>query len=171
MQIIKQLSNDEFVIKLEDTDKRVYKPDTLLVAHDYVQFNGRTTLFTDSSLVKESLTGPYARCSNCISISTQIQIGIREFIEKYLPFLNHHEYCQKEHLLTSDKQPNYTLGTDVIRYFDTQSQQCRYWFRKDGSAEWSDLSQEEFNLFLNNQINFDISDTKKEEEYFKTFFK
>ena len=39
MHIIKQLSEDEFVIKMDDYDLR--KHDVVRIAHDYVQFSGK----------------------------------------------------------------------------------------------------------------------------------
>lgn len=40
MHIIKQLSEDEFVIKIDDYD--LDRHDSVRIAHDYVQFSGRT---------------------------------------------------------------------------------------------------------------------------------
>lgn len=105
MHIIKQLSEDEFVIKMDDCDLR--KHDAVRIAHDYVQFYSPTTIDIKQSQDWE----PYGRFKsiaiNQIHSYSDIQIPIRDFVKVVLPFLNNSKYCQEAHLTNEDCTPRY----------------------------------------------------------------
>lgn len=110
MHIIKQLSEDEFVIKMDDYD--LDRNDSVRIAHDYVQFSGRTYMNIDCK--------PYGKfksiASNIIGYYTDLQIPIRKLIKIVLPFLNNSKYCQEAHITNEDGTPkyNYESNTPLI---------------------------------------------------------
>ena len=105
MHIIKQLSEDEFVIKMDDYDLR--KHDAVRIAHDYVQFYSPTTIDIKHPQDWE----PYGKFKsiaiNQIHSYSDIQIPIRDFVKVVLPFLNNSKYCQEAHITNEDGTPRY----------------------------------------------------------------
>ena len=105
MHIIKQLSDDEFVIKMDDYD--LNKHDAVRIAHDYVQFYSPTTI--DIKQLQD--WEPYGRFKsiaiNQIHSYSDIQIPIRDFVKVVLPFLNNSKYCQEAHITNEDGTPRY----------------------------------------------------------------
>jgi len=113
MKVIKQISENEFVIKMDDCDLQMER--SMKVAHDYVEFAGNSGITTEGDV---TVTGKFASCSNWIKRYTSIHIPIREIIKIVLPYLNNHEYCKSEHLITSSGKPNYCWNNDVIFFKD-----------------------------------------------------
>lgn len=105
MHIIKQLSEDEFVIKMDDYD--LNKHDSVRIAHDYVQFSSPVTI----DIKQPQDWEPYGRfksiARNLIHSYSDIQISIRDFIKVILPFLNNSKYCKEAHLTNEDGTPRY----------------------------------------------------------------
>lgn len=105
MHIIKQLSEDEFVIKMDDYD--LNKRDAVRIAHDYVQFYSPTTI----DIKQPQDWEPYGKfksvASNQICNFSDIQIPIRDFVKVILPFLNNSKYCQESHITNEDGTPKY----------------------------------------------------------------
>lgn len=114
MQIVKELSDTELVIKLDPHDYERAKELRVVVAHDYVQFGREMSLFAGQGC-KTPLESKHALCSNVMPIYQEVQIPIRALIEVILPLLNNHEYCQKEHLVFEGK-PQYTYSETSITY-------------------------------------------------------
>ena len=114
MHIIKQLSEDEFVIKMDDYD--LIKHDAVRIAHDYVQFSSPITI----DIKQPQDWKPYGKfksiASNLIHGYSDIQIPIRRFIKVVLPFLNNSKYCQEAHITHEDGIPlyNYESNTPLI---------------------------------------------------------
>ena len=94
MQIINQLNDTDFVIRVEP---RKTKGTHIVVAHDYVNFFGEMCLDTDRGVYKKSITGPNAFCSNVVLVPANVQIPINPFVSGVLPMLTQHKYCQTEH--------------------------------------------------------------------------
>ena len=69
MKFIKQLSEDEFVVKMEPADADPTK--TIILAHDYLQFNGRDWTCGDFQV-----EGPYG-FANVVYHKVHVQIPIR----------------------------------------------------------------------------------------------
>lgn len=111
MHIIKQLSEDEFVIKMDDYD--LDRQDSVRIAHDYVQFSSPITI----DIKQPQDWEPYGRfksiARNLIHGYSDIQISIRGFVKVVLPFLNNSKYCQEAHITNEDGTPRYN-------YHDTQ---------------------------------------------------
>ena len=112
MHIIKQLSEDEFVIKMDDYDLR--KHDAVRIAHDYVQFYSPTTIEIKHPQDWE----PYGRFKsiaiNQIHSYLDIQIPIRDFVKVVLPFLNNSKYCQEAHITNEDGTPRYNYHDTTL---------------------------------------------------------
>ena len=102
MKFIKQLSEDEFVVKmgLEDGDN----VRSITLAHDYLKFNGRNWYCTNMQL--KDTPWSYA---NVIDVRTSIQIPIRMAQDILENVLNKdRKYLKKEHLVRSDGTPGYS---------------------------------------------------------------
>lgn len=112
MHIIKQLSEDEFVIKMDDYD--LDRHDSVRIAHDYVQFSGKTYMNVEVSKDWK----PYGKfksiASNIMGYYTDLQIPIRQFIKVVLPFLNNSKYCQETHITNEDGTPKYDYHDDTL---------------------------------------------------------
>ena len=129
MKFIKQLSEDEFIVKMgpEDSDRTR----RIVLAHDYLQFHGLDWYCTDMS----NLNAPGA-FGNVIRVQSRIQIPIRmaqDMLEKVLT--SDRKYLKKEHLVyngTNNYQdPNglsycYTDddGKNMIAFFNRET--CEY---------------------------------------------
>ena len=87
MKIVKQLSEDEFVLKMEDSD--LTELTKVKVAHDYVQIDAQMGLQIDRT---ESNWMPYGKfasvATNWIKGYFTTQINIRPFIKVLLPLFN-----------------------------------------------------------------------------------
>lgn len=112
MHIIKQLSEDEFVIKMDDYD--LDRQDSVRIAHDYVQFSGKAYMNVETSLDWR----PYGKfksvAANIMGYYTDLQIPIRQFIKVVLPFLNNSKYCQEDHITNEDGTPKYNHHDDTL---------------------------------------------------------
>ena len=112
MHIIKQLSEDEFVIKMDDYD--LDRQDSVRIAHDYVQFSGKTYMNVETSLDWR----PYGKfksvAANIMGYYTDLQIPIRQFIKIVLPFLNNSKYCQEAHITNEDGTPKYNYSDTTL---------------------------------------------------------
>lgn len=116
MKVIKQLSEDEFVIKMENCD--LDQESRMTIAHDYVQFGANVGLMLDPKADWRP-TGRFAGVfSNWIKGYFHVQIGIRSFIKVVLPQLLKNEYCQEEHLTNADGALNYNWNTTPLIFTD-----------------------------------------------------
>lgn len=101
MKFIKQLSEDEFVVKMESCDAD--KKRNIVLAHDYLQFDGQDWYCTNLN----KLNTPYG-FGNVIKIRSSVQIPIRmaqDMLNKVLT--KDREYLKNEHLFDRDKTPLY----------------------------------------------------------------
>lgn len=104
MKVIEQLSEDKFVIQMEECD--LEKEKRIVVAHDYVQFGANAGIMLDPT-ANWHPTGKFAGiASNWINGYFNVQIGIRPFIKVILPHLLS-QYCQEEHLTDEAGNLNY----------------------------------------------------------------
>ena len=101
MKFIKQLSEDEFVVKMEPIDADNTR--RIVLAHDYLQITGRDWYCTDMS----GLNAPWAY-GNVINVHSNIQISIRmaqDILENVLT--KDRRYLKKDHLVYSDGKSAY----------------------------------------------------------------
>lgn len=116
MKVIKQLSEDEFVIKMEECDLK--KESRMTIAHDYVQFGANMGLMLDPKADWHP-TGKFAGAfSNWIRGYFHIQIGIRTFIKVVLPQLLANKYCQEKHLVDAKGNLNYNWDSKPLIFTD-----------------------------------------------------
>ena len=141
MKIVEQLSEDKFVIQMEDSDLK--KNLNIGVAHDYVEFDQTMGITTAEGL---TVSGKFASCANWINARFDIQIDIRAMVDFVLPFLNSHKYCQKDHLKTSDGKNNYCFSNSLITYFDKESETPMVAIRTEGEAKYSIMSKKAYDF-------------------------
>lgn len=119
------------------TDKRIS------VAHDYVRFHGDCSV---EQYQKEDKPYPLPNrtgASNWVKATGSITVHIRDMIEVVLPYLNNHEYLQKEHLVRGSKEPPYAYNACVIHYIDGDKSMVA--FRRVGETEYERVSLKLFN--------------------------
>lgn len=127
MKVIEQLSEDKFVIQMEECD--LEKEKRIVVAHDYVQFGANVGLMLDPK-ANWHPTGKFAGiASNWIEGYFNVQIGIRPFIKVVLPHLLSHEYCQEEHL--TDEAGNINYNWHSIPIIFNQERKSLVAFKED----------------------------------------
>ena len=111
MKVIEQLSEDKFVIQMEECD--LQKEKRIVVAHDYVQFEANMGLMLDPKADWRP-TGKFATCANWIKGYFHVQIGIRPFVKVVLPHLLSHKYCKEEHLTDEAGNLNYNWSSTPL---------------------------------------------------------
>ena len=111
MKVIEQLSEDKFVIQMEECD--LEKEKRIVVAHDYVQFGANVGLMLDPK-ANWRPTGKFATCANWIKGYFHVQIGIRPFVKVVLPHLLSNKYCKEEHLIDEAGNLNYNWSSTPL---------------------------------------------------------
>jgi hypothetical protein len=111
MKVIEQLSEDKFVIQMEECD--LQKEKRIVVAHDYVQFEANMGLMLDPK-ANWRPTGKFATCANWIKGYFHVQIGIRPFVKVVLPHLLSNKYCKEEHLIDEAGNLNYNWSSTPL---------------------------------------------------------
>ena len=129
MKFIKQLSEDEFVVKMDPTDADPTR--TIILAHDYLQFNGRDWACTDLRV-----EGPYG-FANIVYHKVHVQIPIRmaqDMLKNVLT--SDRKYLKAEHLHKSNGESIYCDNpgdkyyytkddnTKMVAIYD--SNECKY---------------------------------------------
>ena len=148
MRITKQLSEDEFVVKMDESDLKDYE--SLTVAHDYVQFS-QPYGYMLSSDFDGKVKGKFAGvASNWIKGYQSIQIDIRDMIEIVLPLLNKHPYCQPLHLVQDNGKPNYTCSSSKLVF--TENEVRKIALRKMGEEKYSIVNFDTYRAIKNGEI-------------------
>lgn len=94
MKVIKQLSENQFIVELDKDDIDSDIP-RVIVAHDYVSFVGQDWHCTDLHI-----TGPHG-ISNVVYNRAVVQVPIRVAQDMFRTIMKK-EYLQKKHLLYKD---------------------------------------------------------------------
>ena len=144
MRIIEQISEDTFVVKMDEYD--LQKEDAIKVAHDYVSFYGNVGMTTENSV---EVHGKYASCNNWIKQCVEFQIPIREMITLILPYLNRHPYCSPDHLETEEGKPNYTYGNNIVFYTNPKTKEDMVAIRTEGEEEFTIITRKLYNYLKN----------------------
>ena len=131
MKIIKQLSQDEFIVKLgsEDADKTR----KIVLAHDYLQISGIDWHCTDI----HGLNAPWA-FGNVVHTQASIQIPIRmaqDILENVLT--SDRKYLKKEHLVRENGEPAYNDPNGLS-----------YRYKKDNGIEMIAIYSEENHTYI-----------------------
>ena len=142
MKFIKQLSEDEFVVKMESEDSN--RTRRIILAHDYLQFQGLDWYCTDLS----NLNAPWA-FGNVIKVQSNIQIPIRmaqDMLEKVLTL--NRKYLKKEHLI-HDGKPNYRDPNGLSYcYTDDDGKKMIAFFNRE-TCEYVHMEQSIYNAIKN----------------------
>lgn len=130
MKFIKQLSEDEFVVKMQPYDKDSSK--RIVLAHDYLQISGKDWNCTDLQI-----KGPYG-WGNVVQYNVGIQIPIRmaqDMLKKVLT--PDRKYLKEEHLTYSNGTPAYAneVGT-------------KYYYTKDDGTKMVAIYDKEQNEYI-----------------------
>ena len=149
MKIIKQISDTDFVIRMEEHDLTEYNhvsDSKLIIAHDYVQFNDRISIAADPYHVTESLKGPYAWCSNNIQALVGVQIPIRTFKYAVMPILENSKYLKEKHFEKRETgEFGYNYSNQAL-FFYKDGQQVSFKLKNDTS--WSTVSKHVFDALI-----------------------
>lgn len=144
MRIVEQISEDTFVVKMDEYD--LQKEDAVKVAHDYVAFYGNVGMTTENSV---EVHGKYASCNNWIKQRVEFQIPIREMIKLVLPYLNRHPYCSPDHLETEEGKPNYIYGNNIVFYSNPKTEEDMVAIRTEGEEEFTIITRKLYNYLKN----------------------
>ena len=145
MQFIKQLSDDEFIVKMDSEDTN---PDKCIVlAHDYLMFTAR-----DWDCTNMQIQGPYG-FANVVYHRVNVQIPIRMAQDMLKTVLTKdREYLKKEHLTHSDGQAAYLCDVKGTRYYYTKDDGTKMVaIYDDKKNEYIHLSQDLVNLVIGNK--------------------
>lgn len=129
MKFIKQLSEDEFVVKMQPCDLDCSK--RIVLAHDYLQFSGRDWDCTDMQI-----RGPYG-FANVVRYNTSIQIPIRmaqDILNRVLT--NDRNYLKEKHLESDGKQ----------KYLDNAG--SRYYYTKEDGTKMVAIYDDTKNKYI-----------------------
>jgi hypothetical protein len=165
MKITKQLSDDEFVVKLEEQDKQRHFGCKIDVVHDYVAFSSKGQLYSEGAF---SLVENGRASGNTLSVFKCVQIPIKSMFKIVLPLLNSHPYLQEEHFkdriydvddtyfkdhgqnkpryLKGDKYPAYSYSNSIVRYWKENTPMIA--FSMKGEKEYNHVTLKFFNEFV-----------------------
>jgi hypothetical protein len=145
MQFIKQLSEDEFVVKMSPQDADPNKH--IVLAHDYLMFTARDWTCTDMQI-----KGPYG-FANVVHHQVSVQIPIRmaqDILKNVLT--SKREYLQESHLQYNG-EPHY-CDQEGDRYYYTKDDGTKMVAIYDASKnEYIHISIDLENLILKNHQN------------------
>lgn len=169
MKITKQLSEEEFIVKLEDKDKERNFGTIVSVAHDYVAFTSKGLLYTENAITIDR--GSFS--SNTLSIVESVQIPIKSMYSVILPLLKEHSYLQDEHFkdrqydeddtyyiqngkdkpryLKGDTYPVYSYYNQIIHYYKDGTHMVA--FSMKGEKEFNHVTLKFFNEYVLPNLN------------------
>ena len=168
MKVLKRLSDDEFIVKVEDSDIDI-KSKVIAVNHDYMNVCGRILLGEDYEQ-GERFCGTdmtiHGKKVQGVPMFASIHINIRDMIDLVMPYLNRHPYLKREHLLREGKNEAYLyyssdiilhdahrvekIGDDVIEHGTTRHYTRPSSYAKDRDAKVYHVEQtdKEWNLSI-----------------------
>jgi len=144
MRIINQISEDTFVIKMENSDLKCSRPNVsetyVAKAGTSIQIEGMNLIYVNpENGLSAPIYGKFAFASNCIYTSHRIQIGMTRLREGVLPIL--------EALTVKDTSSEASyFGTDVIHFYKDGIKLVQY--RLERSAIWQTVTQDIFENYV-----------------------
>ena len=148
MQVTKQLSENEFVIRMEETD--LIKNESFIITHDYVRFFDNAGIMTSSDF-EGKIYGKFAgAASNWIKARHQTTIGIRDFIKIVLPIINGDKNCQQGHLVQEDGSPAYTYNGCHLVFYENGVEKIA--LRQMGSTEYTIMDAATYRAIKNGEL-------------------
>ena len=148
MKFIKQLSEDEFIVKMEPKDAE--KTTKIVLAHDYLMFTARGWTCTDMQI-----KGPYG-VANVVHHRVSVQIPIRMAQDMLKTVLTKdREYLKEEHLMRSDGQAAYLCEDEGSKYYYAKDDGTRMVaIYNTNDNKFYHFSEETVNLILNSKTKF-----------------
>ena len=133
MQVTKQLSENEFVVRMDETDLNMNEG--IVIEHDYVRFFDNTGIMASSDF-EGKIYGKFAGvASNWIKAHGEVTVGIRDFIKIVLPLVNGNVNCQEEHLTYDNGKPGYTYNCSHFVFYENGVEKIA--LRKMGETEYA----------------------------------
>ena len=148
MKVEKQLSERQFVVSMDDEDLKM--EDAIIVAHDYVSFSANHGYMVSSDF-QGIPNGKFAgAASNWIKGRHTVQIDIRDMVDVVLPMLTKHEYCQPQHLLSSDGKPAYTFSHSSLIFYENGVKKIAV--KKMGSDKYAIMDYDTYCAIKNGEL-------------------
>lgn len=157
MKILKDLGDNKYEVEITPVERKKYRENNLLVAHDYVQFEGTDYFRREDLSISD------------VAFNTSIQIPIKAFFNVCLPFLKEHKYLQEYHFndrtwteddkyenppryKKGDKYPAYSYQNEVIKYWD--GEQYMVAVALHGEKHFNIMTLKFFNSFVKDKIDY-----------------
>lgn len=148
MQVTKQLSENEFVIRMDESD--LNKNESFIIAHDYVRFFDNTGIMASSDF-KGDFYGKFAgAASNWIKARHETTIGIRDFIKIVLPRILENENCQEAHLSHENGDPAYAYNSCHLTFYENGV--AKIALRKMGETEYTIMDAATYSAIKNGKL-------------------
>lgn len=148
MQVTKQLSENEFVIRMDESD--LEKNESFIIAHDYIRFFDNAGIMTSSDFEGKTYGKFAGAASNWIKARHETTIGIRDFIKIVLPRILENENCQEEHLSRENGTPAYTYNTCHLTFYENDVEKIA--LRKMGDTEYTIMDAATYRAIKNGEI-------------------
>lgn len=148
MQVTKQLSENEFVIRMDESD--LNKNESFIIAHDYVRFFDNSGIIASSDF-EGKFYGKFAgAASNWIKARHETTIGIRDFVKIVLPRILKNENCQEAHLSHENGNPAYAYNSCHLTFYDNGVEKIA--LRKMGETEYTIMDAATYRAIKNGEI-------------------
>ena len=148
MQVTKQLSENEFVVRMDESD--LNKNESFIIAHDYVCFFENAGIMASSDF-EGKFYGKFAgAASNWIKARHETTIGIRDFIKIVLPRILENENCQENHLKREDGSPAYTYNDSHLTFYENGVEKIA--LRKMGDTEYTIMDAATYRAIKNGEL-------------------
>lgn len=147
MKFIKQLSEDEFIVKMDPEDADPTRK--IILAHDYLQFNGRDWTCGDFQV-----EGPYG-WANVVRHKVHVQIPIRmaqDILKNVLT--SDRKYLKAEHLHKSNGESIYCDNPGDKYYYTKDDNTKMVAIYDPDSGEYRHFSKETVDLILGSKTAF-----------------
>ena len=148
MQVTKQLSENEFVVRMDESD--LNKNESFIIAHDYIRFFDNAGIMTSSDF-EGKIYGKFAgAASNWIKARHETTIGIRDFIKIVLPRILENENCQEAHLSHENGTPAYAYNGCRLTFYENGVEKIA--LRKMGETEYTIMDADTYRAIKNGEL-------------------
>lgn len=147
MQVTKQLSENEFVIRMDESDLK--NDERFIIAHDYVRFFDNAGIMASSDF-EGKIYGKFRAASNWIKARHETTIGIRDFIKIVLPRILENENCQEEHLSYENGNPAYAYTSSHLTFYENGVEKIA--LRKMGETEYTIMDAATYRAIKNEEF-------------------
>ena len=148
MQVTKQLSESELVVRMDESD--LNKNESFIIAHDYVRFFDNAGIMASNDF-EGKIYGKFAgAASNWIKARHETTIGIRDFVKIVLPRILENENCQENHLKREDGSPTYAYHSCHLTFYENGVEKIA--LRKMGETEYTIMDAATYRAIKNGEI-------------------